>query len=116
MATSALFNRVNINGVPCLESKGVTVSSTAVTFNFNAQPWCARNFSGLIAIRIDDTYEAPATALPIQFNVPSIAGTVIPLTKFGAEAVTSTDLATTGILLVFYDRQHGELQLVSSLT
>ena len=30
MATSALFNRVNINGVPCLESKGVTVSSTAV--------------------------------------------------------------------------------------
>ena len=116
MATSTIFNRVNINGVPCLESKGVTVSTTAVTFNFNAQAWPNRNFSGLIAIRIDDTYEAPESALPIQFNVPSVAGTVIPLTKFGGVAVTSTDLATTGILLVFYDRQHGELQLVSSLT
>lgn len=116
MATSTLFNRVNINGVPCLESKGVTVSSTAVTFNFNAQPMTSERFSGLIAIRIDDTYTAPETAVPVQFNVPSIAGTVIPLTKFGAEAVTSTDLATTGILLVFYDRQHGEMQLVSSLT
>lgn len=115
MATSTLFNRVNVNGVPCLESKGVTVSSTAVTFNFNPQ-LSSRNFSGLIAIRIDDTYEVPAEALPIQFNVPSIAGTVIPLTKFGAQAVTTTDLATTGILIVFYDRQHGEMQLVSPLT
>ena len=116
MATSFIYNRVNSNGVPCIESRSISESTSSVIFNFNSSPAVNPRFSGLIAVKITEQAATSADALPVFFNVPSIAGTVIPLTKFGTEAVTSTDLATTGILLVFYDRQHGELQLVSSLT
>lgn len=109
MATSFVYNRVNINGVPCLESRSITENTTSVIFNFNASPVVSSRFSGLIAIKIDQT--PTTTSLPVSFNVPSIAGTTIAVTTFGGVAVTGAELEE-GIHLVFYDRENGVLQLL----
>jgi hypothetical protein len=109
MATSFIFNRTNINGIPCIETTGITESATAVTYNFNPSPVVNPRFSGIIAVRVD---EVPTnTALPVSFNVPSIAGTTIALSLIGGTQATGADLEE-GIHLVFYDRFNGVLQLL----
>lgn len=111
MATNFVYNRVNVNGIPCIESKSITESTTSVTFNFSSSPAVSSRFSGLIAIRISEQAATTADALPVFFNVPSIAGSMIALTTFGGTAVTGVELQT-GIHLVFYDRENGVLQLL----
>ena len=111
MATNFVYNRVNINGIPCIESRSITESTTNVTFNFNASPAVNSRFSGLIAVRIAEQADTTADALPVFFNVPSVAGSSIALTTFGGTAVTGVELQQ-GIHLVFYDRQNGILQLL----
>lgn len=111
MATSFIYNRTNVNGVPCLESRSITESTTTVTFNFNASPAVSPRFSGLIAIKIAEQAATSADALPVYFNVPSIAGTNIAVTTFGGTAVNGVEM-TQGIHLFFYDRENGILQLL----
>ena len=108
MATSFLFNRVNINGIPCIESQTVTSSATAVTFTFNPQVLASPRFSGLIAVKIVAPADTAAAALPVQFRM---GGETISLTRAGGEAVTGADLVA-GIYLVFYDRTSNVLQLI----
>lgn len=109
MGTSFLFNRVNVNGVPCIESRSITETTTTVTFNFDASPSVSPRFSGLIAVRIAQT--PTNTALPVSFNVPSIAGSTIALTASDGTAATGVDVPEA-IYLVFYDRTNGVLQIV----
>jgi hypothetical protein len=109
MGTNFLFNRVNQNGIICIETTGITESATTVTYNFNPTPFVGPRFSGIIAVRVD---EVPTnTALPVSFNVPSIAGTNINVTLIGGAQATGADL-DEGIHLVFYDRFNGVLQLL----
>ena len=111
MATSFIFNRVNINGIPCVESKSISETTSSVTFNFDASPVINTRFSGIIAVRIPESVATSADALPVYFNVPSIAGTSIALTTFGGTPVNGVEM-TTGIHIVFYDRFNGVLQLL----
>ena len=111
MGTNFVYNRVNMAGIPCIESRSITESTTAVTFNFGPSLFTSSRFSGLIAVRIAEAAEATADALPVIFNVPSIAGSSIPLTTFDGAAVTGADLAQ-GIHLCFYDRYNGVLQFL----
>ena len=111
MATSFIFNRTNISGLPCLESKSITENTSTVTFNFNPSPVVSPRFSGLIAIKISEQAATSADALPVYFNVPSIAGTSIAVTTFGGTAVNGVEM-TSGIHLFFYDRGSGVLQLL----
>ena len=111
MAVSFAYNRVNLNGVPCVESRSITESTSSVTFNFNASPAVNSRFSGLIAVKITEQAATSADSLPVFFNVPSIAGSSIALTTFGGTALTGVELQQ-GIHLVFYDRENGVLQLL----
>lgn len=111
MATSFVYNRVNSNGIPCIESRSITESTTTVTFNFNTSPAVNSRFSGLIAVRIAEQAATSADTLPVFFNVPSIAGTNIAITTFNGTAVTGVEI-TEGIHLFFYDRENGVLQLL----
>lgn len=104
------FNRTNLNGIPCIETSSITESATAVVYNFNPSPAVSPRFSGLIAVRVDET--PTDTSLPVSFNVPSIAGTTIALSLAGGTQATGADLTATGIYMVFYDRFNGVLQLV----
>jgi len=108
MATSFLFNRVNISGIPCIESQSVSASTTAVTYTFNPQVLASPRFSGLIAVKITQAVPEAGATLPIQF---SMGGQIISLTKAGGEAVIGSDLVT-GIYMVFYDRISNILQTV----
>ena len=108
---SFIYNRVNLSGIPCIESKSITESTSSVTFNFSASPAVSSRFSGLIAVRIAEQVATSADSLPVYFNVPSIAGSMIALTTFGGTAVTGVELEE-GIHLVFYDRENGVLQLL----
>ena len=103
MGTNFIYNRVNVNGIPCIESRSITETATAVTFNFSPSLYTSSRFSGLIAVRIEEA--------AVSFNVPSIANSTIALTTFGGAAVTGADLEA-GIHLVFYDRYNGVLQLL----
>jgi len=107
--TSFIFNRVNVNGIYCIESRGITETATSVTFNFDASPSVIPRFSGLIAVRIAQT--PTSTALPVNFNVPSIAGSSIALTASDGTPATGADVPEA-IYLVFYDRTNGVLQIV----
>jgi len=109
MGTNFVYNRVNVTGIPCLESRSITETATGVTFNFDPSPAVSSRFSGLIAIRITDT--PTSTSLPVSFNVPSIAGTTIAVSTFAGDAATGAELEE-GIHLVFYDRFNGILQLL----
>lgn len=111
MGTSMFLNRVNTNGIPCLESRSVTESSTAVTFNFGSSNFVNPMFSGLIAIRISEQASSASDSLPVYFNVPSVAGSNIALTTFSGTSVTGVEMQT-GIHIVFYDRFNGILQLL----
>ena len=111
MATSFVYNRVNSNGIPCIESRSITESTTSVTFNFNSSPAVNSRFSGLIAVRIVEQAASTADSLPVYFNVPSIVGTNIAVTTFNGTAVTGVELLQ-GIHLFFYDRENGILQLL----
>jgi hypothetical protein len=111
MATSFVFNRVNINGIPCIESKSITETTSTVTFNFSQSVGVNSRFSGLIAVRIAEQAGTSADTLPVYFNVPSIAGSTIAVTTFGGTAVTGVEM-TEGIHLFFYDRGNGVLQLL----
>ena len=111
MATSFIYNRTNINGIPAIESRSITESTTTVTFNFNTSPVVSPRFSGLIAVKIAEQAATSADALPVYFNVPSIAGTNIAVTTFGGTAVNGVEM-TQGIHLFFYDRENGILQLL----
>ena len=111
MATSFVYNRVNFNGIPCIESRSITESTAAVTFNFNPSPAVNSRFSGIIAVRISEQAATSADALPVFFNVPSIAGSNIAVTTFGSTPVNGVEM-TEGIHLVFYDRENGILQLL----
>lgn len=108
MATSFVFNRVNINGIPCIESQSVTASATAVTFTFNPQIVASPRFSGLIAVKITTAADTASATLPVLF---SMGGQVINVTTTGNTAVTGADLPV-GIHLVFYDRTSNVLQIV----
>ena len=110
METSFVYNRVNVNGVPCIESRSITETTTSVTFNFNPSPAVSSRFSGLIAVRISEAAASTADSLPVFFNVPSIAGTSIALTTFGGTPVNGVEMQE-GIHLCFYDRFNGVLQL-----
>jgi hypothetical protein len=108
MATSFLFNRVNMSGIPCIESQSVSTSTTAVTFTFNPQVLASPRFSGLIAVKITQAADEAGAALPVLF---SMGGQIIALTEAGGTAVTGADLLT-GIHMVFYDRVSNILQIV----
>ena len=109
MTGNFLFNRTNVNGIPCIESRSVIETATTVTYNFDTSPAVNPRFSGVIAVRIAHT--PTSTTLPVNFNVPSIAGSTIALTAQDGTPATGADIPEA-IYLVFYDRTNGVLQIV----
>lgn len=98
----ALFNPLfmaNRNGIPRIEATGVSISTTAVTYNFQRNAFYNRNFAGLIIFKLP-AYTAPATAVPIIFNT---GGETQQVTTLNGVALTSADLNKSGIYLAFYD-------------
>ena len=98
----------NVNGIPYLRTSGVTVGTDAVDFalGFRRIPPV-----GYLTINIAEAVPAGTTGtLPIRFT---LNGNTRTLAYFGGASVTAADLASTGIITVFYDWYNGVLQLVA---
>jgi hypothetical protein len=106
------YQYANINGLPCIKTQTVVVSTTSVTFKF-APDFDGRPFRGLILVYISEAIpDGTTTTLPIQF---SMAGTTSNLTVAGGDNVTVADLPGTGIYLVYFDRWADTLQLIGNI-
>ena len=104
------FQYANIRGIPCIQTRSITVSDTSVDFKFNPD-WDSRPFRGLLLVNI--TEEIPTgttTTLPIRF---SMAGTTSNLTYAGGDNVTVADIPGIGVHIVYYDRFTDTLQLMA---
>ena len=80
---------VNINGIPCINSTGVAVSTANVTYSFDNSREIP--FAGLVLVRLQQAVPTGTTGtLPVLFGN-------VPLTGFNGEPVTAANLSGTGI-------------------
>lgn len=103
------FQYVNINGVPTIQSRRVTVSDTSVDFLFRPD-WDRNPFRGLILVYLSEEIpEGTTTTLPIRFTM---AGNTENVTVAGGANWTVADLVGTGVYLFYYDRYSNILQKI----
>lgn len=103
------FQYININGIPTIEVRRMSVTDTAVDFQFRPD-FDGTPFRGLLLVYVPDAIpEGTTTTLPIRF---SMAGNAQILTTEGGAEVTVADFSGTGVYLVYYDRYANILQLV----
>jgi len=98
----------NLNGVPYLRTTSTNVGTDAVDFSLGFRSVPA---IGYMTIKISDAIpEGTTGTLPIQFTMN---GSTRTLTYFGGASVTAADLASTGVILVWYNWYDSTLQLVA---
>ena len=108
--------RCNRNGIPCIQTTGVTVSTTNVVFSFAPHRFVNEYFQGILAVKINS--EIPSgttTTLPIQFTTTNVDNSTTDLKTLAGADVTVADWGGTGIILCFYDRATGILQQLTGL-
>lgn len=106
-------NLVNRNGIATLDSTGVSVSTTAVTFNLRTPFSPNVPYRGLVLVRLNDEIpEGTTTTLPIVF---SMGGFEQNVTTYGNTNLTVADVPGTGIYLLYYNRYSNILQLVGTV-
>ena len=107
------FNiNVNVNGLPCLRSTAVTVSTTEVRFDFNSHRNVGRTFVGVVVVQLAQAIpDGTTTTLPVVFTTEG--GNPANLTTYDGANVTVADIAGTGIFLVWVDTQSGVVQLLT---
>ncbi len=99
---------VNINGIPCINSTGVAVSTANVTYSFDNSREIP--FAGLVLVRLQQAVPTGTTGtLPVLFGN-------VPLTGFNGEPVTAANLSGTGIYVVYYNSRSKLLQLLTGIT
>lgn len=103
------YQYINLNGIPTLEVRRITVTDTSVDFQF--RPDFDRNpFRGLLLIYVPDGIPTGTTdTLPIRF---SMAGNTQNVTTAGGADLTVADFGGVGVYLVYYDRFANLLQLI----
>lgn len=102
------FQYSNINGIPRIKSRRVTVGTASVDYSFRPD-WDRNPFSGLLLVYLVDLPEGTTETLPVTFNM---AGSTVSVTLAGGESATVADLPNPGVFLVFYDRVDNILQLI----
>jgi len=104
------FQYVNLNGIPTIEVRRISVTDTAVDFQFRPD-FDGTPFRGLLLVYAPDAIPTGTTVtLPIRF---SMAGNTQVLTVAGGAEVTVADWEGIGVYLVYYDRYANILQLIS---
>lgn len=98
----------NINGIPRIKARRVTVNADTVDFGFNPD-WDRNPFSGILIVYLTDLPEGTTETLPVRFNM---AGNTLNVTLAGGVNATVADLPNPGVFLVFYDRIDNILQLI----
>lgn len=100
-------------GIPFLNTISVSVSDTAVVFTLEPSRYNFRTFIGGIFINVNDTFTAPAEAVPVQIRFTDMFGnhTASVLDETGAP-MTSADFTGTGVRFMFLNGADDTLQLL----
>lgn len=106
MAILNPFTTANKQGIPRIETSGVTVGTAAVTYSLRnanfGRPW-----NGLVAIKIAQAVPTGTTGtLPVQINNQ-------PLTGLGGNAITASDITGVGVLLCWWESAENTLQVLN---
>lgn len=103
------FQYININGIPTIEVRRITVTDTSVDFQFRPD-FDGTPFRGLILVYMPEAIPTGTTAtLPVRF---SMAGNTQAVTLAGGTEATVAEFPGTGVYLVYYDRYANILQIV----
>ena len=106
------YINVNQNGITTISSNSVSVSTTAVSFDFNNHRNIGRAYRGLLIVRLAQAIPTGTTdTLPIVFT--SDGGNAQPVVTFNGEAVTVADIPGTGVYLFWYESQTNTLQILT---
>ena len=105
------FQYSNINGLPRIKSRKVTVSTDTVDYGFNPD-WDRNPFSGLLLVYLTDLPEGTTETLPVRFVM---AGNTVNVTLAGGTNATVANFPNPGVFLVFYDRVDNMLQLIGQI-
>ena len=98
----------NVEGIPYLRTRSVTVGTEAVDFSLGFRRIPA---VGYMTINIANAIPTGTTGtLPIRFT---LNGNTRTLTNFGGYPVTAADITSTGVILVWYNFFDGTLQIIS---
>lgn len=102
------YQYININGIPTIETRNVTVTDTAVNFGFRSDS-ANKPFRGLLLVYVSEAVpEGTTTTLPVTFTM---SGNTTNLTQIGGTNITIADLPI-GIYLIYYDKYANVLQLI----
>ena len=103
------YQYINLNGIPTLEVRRISVNETTVDFQFRPD-FDSNPFRGILLIYVPEAIaEGTTGTLPIRF---SMAGNTQNLTTAGGADVTVADFGGVGVYLVYYDRYANILQLI----
>lgn len=106
MAILNPFTTANKQGIPRIETNGVTVGTANVSYairdtNFG-RPW-----NGLVALKIAQAIPTGTTGtLPVLVNNQ-------PLTGLGGTAITASDITGVGVLLCWWESAENTLQVLN---
>lgn len=107
------WSLVNRRGSVAVETTGVTVSDTAVTYSFRDRAFAGSGARGTLFIRFAQAApEGTTDTLPIVFLCN---GTTIAATKAGGEPLTLAEITSGGVYEFFYERQTNTMQVLSGL-
>ena len=106
MAILNPFTTANKQDIPRIETSGVAVSTTAVTYSLRnanfGRPW-----HSLVAIKVSQAVPTGTTGtLPVQINNQ-------PLTGLGGNAITASDITGVGVLLCWWESSENTLQVLN---
>lgn len=106
------YQMINTRGIATIESTGVNVSTTAVTFTFNSDSPMPTPFRGLLVVKLAQAIPAGTTAtLPIVFS--STRNGDQNVTTYNGINLTVAGIPGTGVYLFYYDRISNVLQLIN---
>lgn len=104
-----IYYLANRAGIPRIETTGVSVTTTGLTYTFSSDISFAKNFSGLVLVKINQSIPTDTTTtLPVIFT--STSGGTKEVQTYGGTALTVADLKGTGIYLSYYE--NGTVQLL----
>ena len=106
MAILNPFTTANKQGIPRIETSGVAVGTTAVTYSLRnanfGRPW-----NGLVAVKVSQAVPTGTTGtLPVQINNQ-------PLIGLGGNAITASDITGVGVLLCWCESAENTLQALN---
>lgn len=110
-STNYPFNFSNRRGIPLIESNAVTVGTTEVTVTLPNRVFRGLNDKGVILFKLNQAIPEASNTLPIIFSSNDFTQ---PLTNLGGAEVTGETVTSTGVYLIYYDKNANIMQLLTA--